>query len=537
LRPDLTITAVSDEYLRATLTSRSEIVGQSLFNVFPDNPNDPEATGVRNLKASLDRVRQYKVADTMAVQKYDIRRPDAEGGGFEERFWSPVNSPVLDANGEVVYIIHRVEDVTEYVHLKREGSDHARIADALRARTVEMEAEVFQRAQQIQEVNNQLRQELEARQRADAALRESEARFRSLVESTPNAIIIADQQGRIVSWNQAARRLFSYTDGEIIGQPLTRLMAERYREGHCQGMERLQRIGESRVIGQAVELHGLKKDGTEFPLELSLATWTSQQQVFYGGVIRDLTEHKRDEQQLKARAAELEAVNAELEAFSYSVSHDLRAPLRHIDGFAGLLYKRAASMLDEKAKGHLHAISDAAKQMGQLIDALLHFSRMGREEMVTSRVALDSLVKGVLDEFHNEVANRDIVWSIAPLPSVSADRALLRQVFVNLIANALKYTVKRSPARIEVGCDVRPDEIVIFVRDNGAGFDMHYAHKLFGVFQRLHSREEFEGTGIGLALVRRIVMRHGGRTWAEGMIDQGATFFFSLPSSQTVRLA
>jgi light-regulated signal transduction histidine kinase (bacteriophytochrome) len=167
------------------------------------------------------------------------------------------------------------------------------------------------------------------------------------------------------------------------------------------------------------------------------------------------------------------------------------------------------------------------------MEALLHFSRLGREEMVTSRVALDPLLKDVLNGFHDEVANRDIVWSISPLPTVTGDHALLRQVLVNLIANALKYTGKRSPARIDVGCDVRPDEIVMFVRDNGVGFDMQYAHKLFGVFQRLHGREEFEGTGIGLALVRRIVMRHGGRTWAEGTMGQGATFFFSLPSSNS----
>jgi light-regulated signal transduction histidine kinase (bacteriophytochrome) len=173
--------------------------------------------------------------------------------------------------------------------------------------------------------------------------------------------------------------------------------------------------------------------------------------------------------------------------------------------------------------------------MNQLIDDLLQLSRLGREEMVTSQVALNPLMQAVLDDFHDEVASRDIVWSIGPLPSVRADPALLRQVFVNLIANALKYTRQRSPARIDVGCDVRSDEIVVFVRDNGVGFDMQYAHRLFGVFQRLHRAEEFEGTGIGLALVRRIVMRHGGRTWAEGAEGQGATFFFSLPPSQMVQ--
>ena len=239
------------------------------------------------------------------------------------------------------------------------------------------------------------------------------------------------------------------------------------------------------------------------------------------------------EQRVIERTAQLEAANKELEAFSYSVSHDLRAPLRHIDGFAGLLLKSDGANLSERGRNHLNTITASAKQMGVLIDDLLVFSQMGRAEMRHGPIDLHQLAEETIRDLKAQNPTRNITWQLAPLPSVRGDRPMFRQVFVNLLSNAVKYSGPRDPAVIAIAAATDPatGELVVSVRDNGVGFEMAYAHKLFGVFQRLHRADEFEGTGIGLANIRRIISRHGGRTWAEGVPGVGATFYFSLPPS------
>jgi signal transduction histidine kinase len=248
----------------------------------------------------------------------------------------------------------------------------------------------------------------------------------------------------------------------------------------------------------------------------------------------DITNRRRVAAELRRQGELLQAANKELEAFSYSVSHDLRAPLRHIDGYAALLSKTAGEALNDKALRYLQTIADSAKQMGQLIDDLLVFSRMGRQEMLHSTVNLNQLIKTVIHDLRLDLQGTTISWTIGSLPEVPGDPAMLRQVFMNLLSNAVKFTATRPNPRIEIGTTRdTPGEMTIFVRDNGVGFDMQYVNKLFGVFQRLHRNDEFEGTGIGLANVRRIIHRHGGRTWAEGAVDQGATFYVSLPLKRT----
>jgi signal transduction histidine kinase len=267
--------------------------------------------------------------------------------------------------------------------------------------------------------------------------------------------------------------------------------------------------------------------------QLPITIYQIELLVLYGSTLGHLLVRKRTELDLERHIAErtvqLEAANKELEAFSYSVSHDLRAPLRHIDGFARMLAMREADRLDPTSARYVKVIGDAARKMGQLIDDLLSFSRMSRTEIQMRPVDLDQLVAGVRYDLAPVVEGRSIDWQIGALPLVSGDPAMIGVVVSNLISNAVKYTAPRALARITIDAtDGDGDEVIISVGDNGVGFDMAYAHKLFGVFQRLHRDEEFEGTGIGLATVRRIISRHGGRVWAKAALDAGATFYMTL---------
>jgi PAS domain S-box-containing protein len=361
----------------------------------------------------------------------------------------------------------------------------------------------------------------------------------AIVESSEDAIIGKDLNAIVTSWNKGAEKIFGYTAGEIVGTSITRLIPadrrgeekhslEKIRRGEkVEHFETLRQAKDGRLIDVSVTLSPIKDAGGSV--------------IGVSKVAHNITDRKAVEEQIRRlnveleqrvaeRTGQLQIANQELEAFSHSVSHDLRAPLRHVLGFVEMLQKDAGPALSEKSLRHLATISQAAKRMGNLIDDLLAFSRIGRAELQKAEVDLDRLVHETLGDFPAETKGRAIAWNIHPLPPVRADRALLRMVLVNLISNALKFTAKRAEAKIEMGCAPGgDDETVIFIRDNGAGFDPRYAAKLFGVFQRLHSQAEFEGTGIGLANVQRIIQRHGGRAWAEGVVDGGATFYFSIP--------
>jgi light-regulated signal transduction histidine kinase (bacteriophytochrome) len=251
--------------------------------------------------------------------------------------------------------------------------------------------------------------------------------------------------------------------------------------------------------------------------------------------LKDVTRQlEQQNQELEAATVAAKAANQELDAFSYSISHDLRAPVRHIAGFSRLLIEEHGSELSTAALSYLTTIEQSAHTMRQMIDGLLNLSRLERHALVRRRVDLNVVVAEVVRELERDLANRQIEWHVDTLPTVDGDAGLIRVAFVNLLSNALKYTRRRTAAVIHVGRTVHDGETVLFVRDNGAGFDPAYTHKLFGAFQRLHPADEFEGTGIGLATVERIVRKHGGRIWAEGAVDVGATFFFTLPSTPVV---
>lgn len=759
--PSYTILAVSDAYLAATNTRRAEILGRGLFQIFPDNPDDPAASGARNLRASLETVLQTRAPHTMAVQKYDIRRPD---GGFEERHWSPVNTPVAGAGGATAYLLHRVEDVTDFVRLKR-GSER-------------IEAEVYQRAQEISALNAKLREvdrlrtqffsnvshELrtpltlilgptgkllaapglapESRRdlesvdrnarillkhvndlldaakldagRMSAAYRrtdlarlirrcasnfDSVARERGLtfeVEGPPALPAELDPEkiervlmnllsnafkftppGGVVRCSFAAEaggaRIDVADSGPGVPEALRRSVFERFYQVEDSAVRRRGGTGLGlSIVKDFTELHGgtveldradlggarfrvllplvapagvpvgadaelpapvgelealaapaaeptpvgpagaplvlLVEDNDEMsryvagvlardwrvvravdgrdglrkvqelPVDLVLsdlmmpgmsgdqllreirgrreldglpvlmltarAADEARVELLRAGAqdylvkpffeeelrarVGNLLEARRARQELEAARAKEAAAARELESFSYSVSHDLRAPLRAIDGFTRMLQERSAAQLDDESRRLLDVVLGGASRMGRLIDDLLAFSRLGRAALRFEQVDMTALAREAMAEALAAAPGRKIEIGVAPLPSAWGDVALLRQVFANLVGNAVKYSRPRDPARIEVGGLAEGPERRYWVRDNGVGFSMEHAGKLFGVFQRLHSVQEFEGTGVGLAIVQRVVERHGGRVWAESAPGAGAVFHFAL---------
>jgi PAS domain S-box-containing protein len=383
------------------------------------------------------------------------------------------------------------------------------------------------------------------RRQAEEALRESEEKFRLLVDSAQDyAIVMLDPDGRVASWNEGAQRMKGYTAPEIIGKSFSCF----YPEDDIRGGKPERELKIASETGR-FEDEGLRarKDGSHFQANVVINAIRDKSGKLRGfsKITRDITEQKRAEDEIKKlneeleqrvveRTTELMAVNKELEAFTYSVSHDLRAPLRHIHGFVDLLIQTSSKSLDDKGKRYLTTISKAASQMGNLVDDLLSFSRMGRAEIKKHSIDLENMVYGVIDEMKYELKERDMEWKVGKLAPVYGDPSMLRLVMVNLISNAVKFTRQRDKAVIEIGSYTEAGgENVVYVKDNGVGFDMRYVDKLFGVFQRLHSVEEFEGTGIGLANIRRIISRHGGRTWAEGKLGEGAAFYFSLPSRKS----
>jgi PAS domain S-box-containing protein len=363
-------------------------------------------------------------------------------------------------------------------------------------------------------------------------------RLASIVESSDDAIIGKTLDGIITSWNKGAERSYGYSADEVIGQPISIIIPPELDD-------ELPRIMGQLKCGALVhhyETVRVRKDGNRIHVSLTVSPVKDAAGKVVGAsaIGRDITERKRAEDQIRRlnealehrvaeRTAQLQASNKELEAFSYSVSHDLRAPLRHINGFSQALLEDYADKLDEEGKSYLQEVRSATQEMAQLIDDVLQLARVTRSEMRREVVNLSEMARAVVAELRKGDEGRSVAVNIEEGLSSNGDKRLLRVMLGNLLGNAWKFTSKRERAEIAFGHEKRDAESVYFVRDNGAGFDMAYVNKLFGAFQRLHTAREFEGTGIGLATVQRIINRHGGRVWAEGAINQGATFYFTLP--------
>jgi PAS domain S-box-containing protein len=439
------------------------------------------------------------------------------------RVWMAwANKPIYDENAQVTGVLAIGTDITD----RKEAEEALQEAN-----------------EQLRVQTEELRVQTEELLEANQALSDAETRLRLATEATHfGTFDYYPQTGKLI-WSSYMRQHFGILSPDMPIDYRTFLNAI-----HPDDRERVNQASRNAMSPEsggkyAVEYRAIGiEDHKERWLECRGQAFFDNKgrAVRFIGGARDITEAKMAqqalqamtatlEQQVQQRTADLIAANQELEAFTYSVSHDLRAPLRHVMGFVELLGSRTDPNSDQEIRRYVKIILEASQRMGKLIDGLLTLSRVGRVAMANVDVDLGRLVDEAREVLSGEMVGRTIDWRIGPLPHVRGDATLLRTVVVNLLSNAIKYTQKKDPARIEVGSEVRNEELIFYVRDNGAGFDMHFSGKLFGVFQRLHPVEEFDGTGIGLASVRRIIERHGGRVWAEGKVDHGATFYFSLP--------
>ena len=525
LDPDLAIMGASEAYLAATMTRRDDIVGRDLFDVFPDNPDDPAATGVSNLAASLDRVIRSKRPDAMAIQKYDVRRPD---GVFEERRWGPLNRPVLDASGNVQWIIHCVQDPTDLLRLEQE------------------QAQAITLAVEQQRVVDQLRAANEALAENEAALRASEARFRALADelksqearlssillTVPDAMIVIDERGRIQSFSQTASRLFGYSLDEVLGRNVSTLMPEPYRREHDGYLDRHLTTGERRIIGTGRIVVGERKDGSTFPMELQVGEVLLEGQRQFTGFVRDLTERRESERRLQELHAELLHVArlTEMGQMASALAHELNQPLSAVSNYLSGGRRLLESGDTAMALVAMQKAQEQVERTGQIIRRLRTFVRKGEADQRIERVAQVveeacalALVGARTDGIRVEVRLSE------DAPNALLDKVQIQQVLMNLMRNAVEAMAGAERRELAVATCGSADEMVEFsVADTGAGIAPEVREKLFQPFVT----SKTTGMGVGLSLCRSIVEAHGGRLWAEDNPTGGATFRFTVPSAE-----
>jgi PAS domain S-box-containing protein len=399
-----------------------------------------------------------------------------------------------------------------------------------------LEELVKERTTELKMANEQLQQEITARKRAERAVQEAREYAESIIETVREPLVVLDTDLRIISVNHSFYQTFKVTPEDTAGKLI-------YDLGNRQWNISKLRVLLEEIIPRNNHFQNFEVD-YEFPAIGRKIMLLNARQIYSKGMgaqmillaIEDITERKKAEEEiknlnedLKHRAFELEAAYKELETFSYSISHDLRNPLLVIGGFSRVLLERYSNHLDAKGQQFLSMIHSNTQKMLQLIDDLLTFSRSEHQRMKPSDIDMGELAKAVFEELKSIIPEQTLLLDIKTLPPARGDQSMIRQVFANLLSNAIKFTRPKGAGVIEIGCMVKENQDIYYVKDNGVGFDMQYAGKLFGVFQRHHTVDEFEGTGIGLAIVQRIIHRHGGQVWAEGEVNKGATFYFTLP--------
>lgn len=649
---DFDIVAVSDDYARATMTRREDIIGSGIFDVFPDNPNDPTADGVRNLLASLTSVRLNRKAHAMAIQKYDIRKPESEGGGFEERYWSPLNSPVFHADGTLVYIIHRVEDVTEFIRLKQQGVKQSELTEELQERMEKMEAEIYQRAQETNRANDKLRNSeenlsvtlnsigdavlttdaagrvtrlnpsaeqlmgwsqkeavgrpvteifhiinQETRQPADIpvietlekgviqglanhtvliardgserpiadscapirsltgqvigavlvfrdvseeyatqkALRDSATHIRTILNNMADGIITIDEKGSVETVNPAAERIFQYTGKEIIGQNIKMLMPPPYHDEHDGYLQHYLFTGEAHIIQRVREVHGRRKNGSVFPLDLKVSEmWLDDGRRFIG-IVRDITERKHTEELLQQAKEKAEFANRAKDSFLATMSHEIRTPL---SGLLGMLELLALTPLDKEQKKTLQSARDSGHSLLRILSDILDWSKIeaGKLGLSVQATSIAQLVQDVVNTYAHVASAKKLILRHEVDERIGrahlVDSLRLSQILNNLVSNAIKFTPQGSvQIRAESLEQLNGAEKIRFsVRDTGIGLDQAQKARLFQLYAQAtdNTARMYGGTGLGLAICKRLAEMMDAHLDLESEPGRGSTFSLTL---------
>jgi two-component system sensor kinase FixL len=508
LTPEFEIAGASNAYLHATLTTRENIVGRNLFEVFPDNPDDPNATGVENLNASLTRVLKFRRPDAMALQKYDVRRPD---GGFEEKYWSPLNTPVLNAAGDVCFILHRVEDVTELVRLQ-----HSQTAK-----------EIFVREQQI--AIEHLRAANQALAASHETLKQNEARLRSILETVPDATIVIDENGIILSFSSAAERLFGHAAEDVRGKNVNVLMPPPYRQEHDRYLYRYHATGERRIIGIGRIVVGQRKDGTTFPMELAVGEVQFEGKREYTGFVRDITQRTESERRLQSVQAELVHVSrlTEMGQMAAGLAHELNQPLAAIGNYIAASQRLTEQGKSAEAMSAAQKATEQVKRAGEIIRRLRDFVKRGDSEKHEEQLANVIEEATALGFAGMKSLGAKIELRVRPdAASAFIDKIQIQQVLVNLIRNALEAMTDSSRRELVIATAPRDaDWVEIRISDTGSGLAPEVRDKLFQPFVSTKSG----GMGVGLSICRSIVEAHGGDLIAGNNEGGGATFSMTLP--------
>ncbi len=537
LTPDLKIAAVSDAYCRATMTTRDGILGLGIFDAFPDNPADTTATGAGNLRSSLDRVRQFRRPDAMAVQKYDIPRPASEGGGFEERYWSPLNTPVLDGHGEVAWIIHRVEDVTELVQLQAQGAASNKLHQEQLSAIAQLRDANRTLALRDEE-NAKLQQSLVARA---AELRESEARLRGFLAASPDAMIIVDPTSRILLASHRVQAMFGYAPEELSGEPIGVLLPERYRDIHADHLRHYMKAPKGRNMGAGKDLHALRKDGSEFPVEISLNPDRSGETPVVIAAVRDITDRKAVEMQLR-QAQKMEAIGNLTGGMAHDFNNLLSIIIGNLDLLRGQL-SDGAVMAPDIGQFSGEAL-DAALRGADLTRRLLAFAR--RQPLQPLRIDVNDLVAR-MSNLVSRTLGGDIEIGLelgADVWPVIADPAQLEASLVNIFNNARDAMPKGGVLTVTTGNRNLDEDYaalhpglasghytLIEVSDTGTGIPPELLSHIFEPF--FTTKEQGPGTGLGLSMVFGFLKQSGGHINVYSEAGHGTTVRLYLPRATT----